>query len=78
MAKKEVTRYYSILRPVSIGTFPNRGKVFIRNFGGDRIYVPSIKHEAWGYIEYTDAVLTDEECSNYDLIKGEPGEEIDF
>lgn len=63
-------RYYSILRPVSIGTFPNRGKIFIRNFI-DREFVESIGREAWGYVEYDPGtVLTQEECDQYDLVEG--------
>ena len=61
-------RYYSILRPVSIGTFPKKGAVSIRNFDS-RQYIESIHHEAWGYIEYLDTELTDQECRQYDLIE---------
>lgn len=61
-------RYYSILRPVSIGTFPKKGAVSIRNFDS-RQYIESIGREAWGYVEYLDEVLTEKECSQYDLVE---------
>lgn len=65
MAKK-MYRYYSVLRPVSIGTIPTVHKLTFRNFM-QRQYVESIGREAWGYVEY-DSPLTEEEASQYDLI----------
>lgn len=68
MAKK-MYRYYSPLRPVSIGTFPAVHKLTFRNFP-ERTYIDSIGREAWGYVEY-DAPLTDQEAADYDLIYAE-------
>lgn len=60
-------KYYSVLRPVSMGTFPERDKVKqIVNFD-DRQFVEEINHEAWGYIEYEeeiDPIL----AKSYDLV----------
>ena len=65
-------KYYSILRPVGIGTFPKPAGTFvvtINNFD-KRIFVPEINREAWGYIEY-EKPLSNEDADNYDLIKSE-------
>ena len=44
-------RYFSTMRPVSIGTYPNNGNVVeIHNFDS-REMVKSIGREAWGYLE---------------------------
>lgn len=68
-------RYYSILRPVGIGTFPKKDcKINIHNFY-QREYVPSIDREAWGYIEYEEP-LTEEEMRCYDLFGNKPRYEI--
>ena len=45
-------KYYSIMRPVSIGTYPKSGAEEIVNYDR-RQYVPEIGREAWGYIEYS-------------------------
>lgn len=47
-------RYYSPLRPLSLGTFPKpQGNeiLHIENFE-ERQNVPEIARQAWGYIEY--------------------------
>ena len=66
-----MNRYYSILRPVGIGTFPkpagNEVKT-IRNFDR-REFVEEISREAWGYIEY-EQELSERDAKNYDLISG--------
>ena len=63
-------RYYSILRPIALGTFPSGKKVLkIHNFDC-RTPILSINRMAWGYIEFEDP-LTDEEAERYDLIKYE-------
>ena len=60
-------RYFSTMRPVSIGTYPNNGKVVeIHNFDS-REMVKSIGHEAWGYIDYLEP-LTEKEALSYDLV----------
>lgn len=72
-----MTRYYSILRPVGIGTFPKTQRVErIRNFVR-RTYVPEIGREAWGYIEYENPI-TDEDARNYDLIREEKEMEYSY
>ena len=61
-------RYYSILRPVGIGTFPKRAPVErIKNFDR-RVYIQEIGREAWGYIEYAEP-LTEKEMRQYDLVE---------
>lgn len=55
-------KYYSPLRPLSLGTFPKpQGNeiLHIENFK-ERQNVPEIARQAWGYIEYKEA-LTDKE-----------------
>lgn len=51
-------RYYSPLRPLSLGTFPKpQGNeiLHIENFE-ERQNVPEIARQAWGYIEYKEAL----------------------
>ena len=67
-----MTRYYSILRPVGIGTFPKpAGNTVeaIRNFDS-RQFVPEISREAWGYIEYNQP-LEKITADMYDLVPSE-------
>ena len=62
-------RYYSPLRPLSLGTFPKpQGNevLHIEHFA-DMQYVPEIARQAWGYIEYKEA-LTEIEATAYELI----------
>lgn len=60
-------RYFSTMRPVSIGTYPNNGKVVeIHNFD-TRQMVKSIGREAWGYIDYSEP-LTEKQISDYELV----------
>ena len=62
-----IYRYYSILRPVSIGTFPDRIRITkIHNFDY-KTEVVKIQYEAWGYFETPDK-LTEQECYQYDLV----------
>lgn len=58
--------YYSVLRPVGIGTYPKGGLVEFGNYD-TRIFVPAIGRMAWGWLEY-DRQLTDKEKSQYDLV----------
>ena len=61
-------RYYSTERPVSLGTYPKtRGNmpINIKNFE-TRLYVPEVKHEAYGYLEY-EHELTDKQIDAYEL-----------
>ena len=59
-------KYYSILRPVSIGTYPKSGLVFFLNYDR-RTFVPEIGREAWGELTY-ERELTQEEMKSYDLV----------
>lgn len=59
-------KYFSVLRPVSIGTFPKKGFVDFVNYDNRR-YVPEIDHNAWGYLLY-DRELSEEEMHNYDFM----------
>lgn len=62
-------KYYSPLRPLSLGTFPKpQGNeiLHIENFK-ERQNVPEIARQAWGYIEYKEA-LTEIEAAAYELI----------
>ena len=52
-------KYYSPLRPLSLGTFPKpQGNeiLHIENFE-ERQNVPEIARQAWGYIEYKEALF---------------------
>lgn len=64
-------RYYSILRPVSIGTTP--ASAIIHDFENfpTRRYAPEVGRDAWGYVELANP-LTVKECNDYDLIYWEP------
>lgn len=60
-------KYYSVMRPVSIGTFPDNGAILgIVNFDR-REMVEAIGREAWGYINYSKP-LTEKQISDYELI----------
>ena len=62
-------KYYSPLRPLSLGTFPKpQGNeiLHIENYK-ERQNVPEIARQAWGYIEYKEA-LTEIEAAAYELI----------
>jgi len=62
-------KYYSKLRPVSMGTYPKRGLLRFENFDR-REYVDEISWWAWGVLYY-DRKLTVDEILGYDL---EPAE----
>lgn len=62
-------RYYSVLRPVSIGTFPkpeNNKVLKINNFA-NRSYCREIDREAWGFIDY-EKPLSPDDAERYDLV----------
>lgn len=66
-------RYYSLSRPLDIGTYPNwngRGDnpvIEIHNFD-QRTKVDGIPRAAWGYVEYENP-LTDGEMLEYELFE---------
>lgn len=63
---KTVYRYYSLLRPVTPGTYPKPSEAKnIVNFD-DRTFIDDINRYAWGYIEYENE-LTWDEARNYEL-----------
>lgn len=54
-------KYYSPLRPLSLGTFP-------KPQGNEILHIENFKaRQAWGYIEYKEA-LTEIEAAAYELI----------
>lgn len=64
-------KYYSIMRPVSIGTFPDNGTILgIVNFDNQQM-VESIGKMAWGYINYGKP-LTKKQISDYELVAEHP------
>lgn len=66
-------RYYSLLRPLDIGTYPNwngRGDnavLAVYNFD-DRTKIDGLPRGVWGYVEY-EKPLTDGEMLQYDLFE---------
>lgn len=67
--KNTLKRYYSKLRPVMPGCFPKKEAVErIVNFD-TKLYCVEIGMEAWGFIEYREA-LTKEEADAYELTLG--------
>lgn len=67
-------KYYSVLRPVGIGTYPKEGMQEFRNYE-KRVPVPSIDRMAWGEIYYN-RKLTGKEEFSYDLV-AEKGDKND-
>lgn len=60
-------RYYSVLRPVTPGSYPMKDKVKeVVNFD-DKQYVKDIERDAWGYIEY-DGELSADIANEWDLL----------
>lgn len=64
---KTVYRYYSVHRPVSLGTYPKAKQrpIKIKNFDNRKKVDNGL--QAWGYLEYMHP-LTDEEASDYELV----------
>lgn len=64
-------KYYSILRPISLGTFPkydNNKILEIVNFS-EKVYCDEIERDAFGYIDYENSIETTD-AYNYDLVRG--------
>ena len=62
-------RYYSTQRPCGPGTFPRQGGTeTVTNFDG-KIYCEEIGCEAWGYIEYREAI-SPKQVKDYELTAG--------
>lgn len=63
-----MNRYYSRLRPVSIGTYP-AGMVLDTHNYDSKTFVEAAGCEVYGYIDY-DRELSKEEIEHYDLVPG--------
>ena len=62
-----MNRYYSTMRPILPGGYPNRESVeAIHNFD-TKTYCEEIGREAWGYIDYREP-LTEKEAGDYELV----------
>lgn len=60
-------RYHSILRPISIGTFPGgHGVLLIHNYPC-RIYIDEIDRNSYGFIDF-ETKLSDKEVQSYELV----------
>lgn len=62
-------KYYSLLRPVSVGTVPNCTISEMVNFD-QRKYVDEIQREAWGYFVTPDELLREKVCE-YNLVSAD-------
>lgn len=65
-------RYYSIMRPVSIGTYPKpKDNKILKIFNYDiKTKVSDAPRSVWGYIEY-EKPLTNKEMLDYELIESQ-------
>lgn len=62
-----MNRYYSKLRPVSLGTYPKNNNYINHHNFDDRQFCDDIQDYAWGYVEYSHP-LSKEEIDRYDLV----------
>ena len=60
--------YFSIMRPVGVGTYPRKFIMF-HNYD-KRTYIPTINKEAWGVLEY-DERLTEREVQDYGFVQAD-------
>ena len=60
-------RYYSILRPIGIGTLPKSAESSMTGFKNfdEKTYVAVIGRTAWGYVDVTEAI---EDYERWDLV----------
>ena len=58
--------YYSVMRPVSISTYPKSGMTGFQNYDR-KTYVEKIDRDAWGILHYK-RPLTEKEKSDYELV----------
>ena len=58
-------QYFCIMRPPAPGAIP-RGAHSVTDFG-QRVFIPEIQREAWGFALY-DRQLTEDEIWEYDLV----------
>ena len=66
-----MVRYYSILRPVSLGTYPLTDGNMVLNIVNydEKEYIEEIGRMAWGHIEYSQE-LPELVAKGYDLVRG--------
>lgn len=62
--------YYSLRRPVSIGTYPTDGMIQFENYD-NRTFIEEIGREAWGKLTYS-RELTPQELESYELAPDTP------
>lgn len=65
-----MVRYYSVMRPVGIGTYPEGKVIKFENYS-EPTYCASIERTAWGYIDYEEE-LSEEMAKRYELVKKLP------
>lgn len=58
-------RYYSTQRPVTPGSYPKNGAIYIENYSQPNFF-HEINRAAWGFIDY-DRELTAEEAAQWEL-----------
>lgn len=59
-------KYYSTQRPISIGTYPTKNNLDIKNYD-TKTYINEINREAWGELTYSEP-LTDNQLKEYELV----------
>lgn len=67
-------KYYSVNRPISIGTYPKKNNIEIRNYENRR-YVDEIMGNAWGELKYSEP-LTEKDMFEYELKESKEQEEF--
>ena len=65
-----MVRYYSILRPVGLGTYPLTDGNMVLNIKNydERKYIDEIRRMAWGHIDYSKE-LPELVAKGYDLVR---------
>ena len=71
LEKQKTYKYYSIHRPVSIGTYPKQGLVSFENYDNQK-QIDGIGRTAWAELTYNRA-LTENEMKEYEFME-EPGQ----
>lgn len=65
--RREMYRYWLILRPAMPGAIPTKGLENVVNYD-HRTYEESIGRDVWGYLEYSEE-LSKSDIDDYDLIE---------
>lgn len=63
-----IYKYYSKMRPVSLGTYPKKGLIAFENFE-KRAFVAEIDREAWAVLYYS-RILSQKEVTDYEFAEG--------